>query len=293
MKFVSTVFAAVMLGVVGQAGAVSTWTWTSSTQLTGLLGTGGAGVPNPTVVASGFSNTDGLLNASPGTLKIQTAYSATVYSGGIGVRNRDDCALNGNATGCDTLENQTPEHATDNAQRLDMILLTFNQQVRLTSMSIGWSQTDSDMTVLAYGATTTGVGGATSVTTVRNNLDGNGVSASAKTYSQLTSSGWSLIGNYDDVSNVSTGGAISGTKSINGGNLYSSAWLIGAYNPLSGTTYNGNDFVKLLSVVGCAYGDTASSGCTVPSNQTPEPGSLALLGLAMAGMVTLRRRQKR
>jgi hypothetical protein len=258
------------------------------------LGTGGAGVPNPTVVASGFSNTDGTLNAAPGTLKIETAYSTTVYSGGIGVRNRDDCALTSNAAGCDTLENTTPEHSTDNAQRLDMILLTFSQQVRLTSMSIGWSQTDSDMTVLAYGASTTGVGGATSVTTVRNNLDGNGVSANAKTYSQLTSSGWSLIGDYDNVSAVASGGSISGTKSINGGNLYSSAWLIGAYNPLSGTTYNGSDFVKLLSVVGCAYGDTASSGCIPPPpNQPPEPGSLALFGLAMAGIVTLRRRQKR
>lgn len=80
-----------------------------------------------------------------------------------------------------------------------------------------------------------------------------------------------------------------------GASVYSSYWLIGAYNPLAagysgspGVASNlfgiGNDNIKLASVTGVVK---------PPSDQkVPEPGSMALFGVALVGLFGLRRQQK-
>ena len=108
-----------------------------------------------------------------------------------------------------------------------------------------------------------------------------------KTWATL-GSGWVTIGNY---ANATTGT----NNAVNAANTYSSYWLIGAYNPLAaGTTSGlgaGNDALKLASVTGCLTG--TGLGCTTTTtSQVPEPGSMALFGIALVGLFGLRKHQR-
>ena len=133
------------------------------------------------------------------------------------------------------------------------------------SVNIGWSQADSDITVMAY----TGAGVPT---------------LTGKTYDQLIGLGWTSIGNYSDIgTGVNGSGSASVTTSV-----YSSYWLIGAYNPLASGGTEGwagkADNIKLASVTGVVK---------PPSDQqVPEPGSMTLFGVALLGLFGLRKYQK-
>jgi hypothetical protein len=174
-----------------------------------------------------------------------------------------------------------PGHAIDNNGQFEAVMLTFTTgKVNLTGVTTGYVSGDSDLTMLAYTASTTGLSAAQIATNT---------SITGKTWAQLLTSGWSLVGSYNNASSVST------TSTPN--SSLSSYWLIGAYNSLIGGTStpvgastNPVDYFKLASVSGCA-GTTCSSPTTTPSS-VPEPGSLALFGMAFAGLAALRRRKQ-
>src|SRR5690606_15933432 len=101
----------------------------------------------------------------------------------------------------------------------DMLLLSFSSDVSLSGVSLGWIGKDSDMTVLGYN------GGLFSGFDHSDSFD------------DLNGAGWSLVGQYADVSNTA----------LNAQNFVSSTWLIGAYNPAFGSAgfSIGNDQFKI------------------------------------------------
>lgn len=213
------------------------------------------------VTASAWANTDG-----PTNTQLQNA-NLQIYGGGLGVTNRDA----GSNSGCpgsqvikDCGEGGSPEHAIDNNGRVEGVLLQFNAQVILTDVMIGWRQTDSDVSLLAY----TGIGAPT---------------LGSLTWSSLTTNGWTFIDHYFDL-HTDVWKPVNGAPSTQS----SAYWLVSAFNPAdlgapptstTGAT-PGNDHIKLEGL-----------RAVLPQLQVPEPGSLALfsLGALVAGAISRRR----
>jgi PEP-CTERM motif len=229
------------------------------------------------VTTSGWANTGGTSTSNNAAAQTIQDAQQTIYSGGIGIKNRDAYSYSSsgtnynynNTTDIDNVEGSTPEHATDSDQRYDSILLSYTQEIVLTSLTIGWptdSSYDTDITVLAYDST---MGDPTA----------NGDLAGL-TYAQLLTNGWSLIGSYSNLNdNVA--------QSINAGNVASRYWLVGAYNPLldnQGWT-SGNDYFKLLAAAG-----EYCKPKTPPPPGVPEPATIGLLGLGFLAMRRFRPR---
>lgn len=290
MKIAGLLGAIALLGC-GQAMAEISWSFGGATSESSTAGNtltqnsnlGAANPGNVTVTAQAWSNTNdgtaGTSNAALGSntlagsanYKLETAY-LNVYSGGLGVKNRDASTTSSYG---DLNDGISPEHATDNNQRYDSVLFNFSSAVDLNSVTLGWSQTDSDITVLAYTGTGACVGSGTCTS------NANGVK-----YADLVNYGWSLIGQYSNL-------VVNAAKSVNAGNVASSFWLVGAANSLVGGTTDGNsDYVKLLSLAGNKYTPTCTPGTPGcgGGNGVPEPGTMLLMGAGLLGLSRINRR---
>ncbi len=92
----------------------------------------------PSVVYSAISNTGA--NAS-----LASAYVG-MYGSNMGVTSK--AGPNASPSGQETTS--SPQHAMDNNGNSEFMLLSFAGAVSLSAVELGWSQTDSDITVLAY-----------------------------------------------------------------------------------------------------------------------------------------------
>lgn len=257
---------------------------------------------------SDTGNTGTLYNSATAT--IQSAYLGTYGTSGLGVTNQDG-TINGAAgqPACTTGATQDcaegtiaqttpPEHAVDNNGRYDSVVFNFGagNNIQLTGVGVGYTNTDADISLLACDPT-----------------KGCDPTLTGKTYAALVASGWTLVGSYADltVSSAPPGSTTADVRIVNGGtaagikntpapaedptssaldktvapNTSAQYWLITAFNPtLSGAITGfdaGNDYFKLLNV----YGN--------PGKKAPEPDSLALLGILVAGAVSVKRFKKK
>lgn len=179
--------------------------------------------------AGGLSATASAISATNATTASITA-STAYYSGGLGVTSAGEVKT-------------SPQHAIDNNGAIESVLFsfsdgvsgsTYNEKVNLSSVSFGWASGDSDFSVYAY----TGAGA------------GNPIGL---TYTNLTSNGWTLIGHYN-------GGATGASYAISN-SVYSSYWLVGAYNGVGGSLDKGDDYFKLASLGGTACPSRTAPGC--------------------------------
>lgn len=210
-----------------------------------------------TATATAFS----AANNSTATIAATTAY----YGGGLGVTSKGETTA-------------SPQHAIDNNGAIETVMLSFSDgvsgissgdKVNLTSVKFGWVSGDSDFSVYAYtGSSST-------------------PSPSGLSYTNLTSNGWTLIGHYN-------GGSSAASYNLNT-SVYSSNWLIGAYNGLGTSLDKGDDYFKLASVTGTAFcadkpNDKSCGGGGTPGG-VPEPGTLLLMGAGFLGLTRISRRK--
>ena len=282
------------LALGASAQAASTWTFTAS-GATATYGSGSTQQTEPLANTSYASNgvaglsIDGVY-AGNGASNVGYASGAKwnsttmpdsnvlSFSGGLGMCSGTDTGTTPKACG-------EPNHAIDNAGNTEGILMQFSSSVVLTSIGIGYISGDADISLWRY----TGSTQPAALNTI----------GADKT--SMQNAGWSLVGNYADLAQ-DTGEPY---NVVNSGAVGSSWWLVTAYNSsystsglnfdLNGTgsgkgdgLTTGNDYFKIYAVAGNACsGDTTKCGI----KRTPEPGSLALAGLALGGVVFTRRRK--
>jgi PEP-CTERM motif len=254
---------------------------------TGTAGTSVTARAYSTQNAAPVSGTDNYQNVSGS--QYANAYLSPQGTSGFGVANRNE----GIAVG-------SPDHAIDNnpTGSYDMVVLNFNAAVVLTQVGIGWSNNGlgSDLTIMRW----TGAGAPTA-TTGTPEVGGNGA---------LLRSGWTLVSSLADVTADNAapyGGAARNTYAD--ASQASSWWMIAAFNTTLNTgntcyrNNSGGTYAEGQSVSGqarCDDGDdffklnylSTASATTPPPSGVPEPGSLALAGLALMGVFASRRKAK-
>lgn len=278
-------FATLVLGAALPAAAVvsNSYSFTSQSTVTGANVWNNAPAGYDPVTGTNYGNVrtfTGLAGATPVSVSAwgstggaTPGFGGTIQSGYVGRYGTDEVAVTSRPTAAANAElnsSHNPntgnnQHAMDNVGAYESLLFSFQSSVTLNDVSIGFPPTgsglDSDATVLVY------TGNAADPTAGFN----------VRTYSDLLSSGWQIAGNLFDLT--------PGTKGTLSTTMSSKYWMVGAFMNIGGNTMiahdNTVDFLKI-------------SGLTVtPRAGVPEPGTLALFGIAAMALMAGRRKGRR
>jgi len=265
--------AGLTLAVTAQASPTYTYTATSTTS-TGAAVFTSSPSGDPVSVTSA---TGAYVNGSSATSKwtvnsvvgASTGSSALVlYTPGGGLNYGLGMSSDGNAA---------PNHALDNNGNVEGVLLNFSASVALTNINLGY---------VSNGSASNTPNAIVGVSLFRWTGSNPPPSLNGETATTAGMGSWQLVGNYADGYGGNASDAIGES---------SSWWLVSAYDANFGTAQETNSTAATLAgTVSDSYFKLFSvSASAATTSKTPEPGSMALAGIALVGAAWTRRRSRK